>query len=89
MCREYGGVGIPNLRDLNMSLLGSWISRYQKDDGKIWKQMIDEKYNTAKPNFLYTPSDGSSHFLKGVMWAAKAARIGIRWKIGNGKNVKF
>jgi hypothetical protein len=35
MCRDHGGVGILNLRDLNMSLLGSWISRYQRDDGKL------------------------------------------------------
>jgi hypothetical protein len=51
MCKDYEGVGIPNLRDLNMSLLGSWISRYQKDDGKLWKQIVDEKYNAGKPNF--------------------------------------
>jgi hypothetical protein len=24
MCKEYGVVGIPNLRDLNICLLGSW-----------------------------------------------------------------
>jgi rhamnogalacturonyl hydrolase YesR len=78
MCREHGGVGILNLRDLNMSLLGSWISRYQKDDGKLWKQIIDEKYKTTKPNFLYTPTEGGSHFLKGVMWATKAVNLGIR-----------
>jgi hypothetical protein len=89
MCKDHGGVGILNLRDLNMSLLGSWISRYQKDDGKLWKQIIDEKYKTTKPNFLDTPTEGGSHFLKGVMWAAKVANLGIRWKIGDGKKVKF
>jgi hypothetical protein len=89
MCKDHGGVGILNLRDLNMSLLGSWISRYQKDDGKLWKQIIDEKYKTTKSNFMYTPTKGGSHFLKGVMWAAKAANLGIRWKIGDGKKVKF
>jgi hypothetical protein len=33
--KEFGGVGIPNLRDLNTCLLGSWLRRYQKDDGKL------------------------------------------------------
>jgi hypothetical protein len=29
MCKEYGGVGIPNVRDLNIHLLGSWLKRCQ------------------------------------------------------------
>jgi hypothetical protein len=37
MRKEFGGVGIPNLRDLNICLLGSWIKRFQKDEGKLWK----------------------------------------------------
>jgi hypothetical protein len=72
-----------------MCLLGSWIRRYQQDDGKLWKQLIDNKYNTNKPNIFCSSTDGSSQFFKGVMWAAKAAKIGYRWKIGNGRKVKF
>ena len=41
MCRDFGGLGIPNLRDLNICLIGSWLKRYQVDDGKLWKEMID------------------------------------------------
>jgi hypothetical protein len=89
MCKEHGGMGIPNLRDLNMCLLGSWIKRYQQDDGKLWKQLIDNKYNTNKPNIFCSSIDGSSQFFKGVMWAAKATKIGYRWKIGDGRKVKF
>lgn len=39
--KEFGGLGIPNLRDLNMCLLGSWIRRYQMGEGKLWKEIID------------------------------------------------
>jgi hypothetical protein len=28
MKKEYGGLGVPNVRDLNLVLLGSWIKRY-------------------------------------------------------------
>jgi hypothetical protein len=29
--KEFRGLGIPNLRDLNICLLGSWLKRYQLD----------------------------------------------------------
>lgn len=32
---------------------------------------------------------GASDFLKGVIWAAQAAKMGYRWQVGNGKQVKF
>jgi hypothetical protein len=47
MLKEFGGLGIPNLRDLNTCLLTSWIKRYQANNGKLWKELIDFKYNTA------------------------------------------
>ena len=33
--KEFGGLGIPDLANVNLCLLGSWISRYAKDDGKL------------------------------------------------------
>ena len=32
---------------------------------------------------------GASPFWKGVLWASKAAQLGVRWKIGNGNSVRF
>jgi hypothetical protein len=32
---------------------------------------------------------GASPFFRGFMWAAKAAKMGYRWKIGNGHKIKF
>jgi hypothetical protein len=59
------------------------------DDVKLWKQIVDDKYNTNKPNIFYSHTEGSSQFFKGVMWAAKAAKTGYKWKIGDGEKVKF
>lgn len=89
MIKEYGGLGIPNLRGLNFCLLASWIRRYNIDDHKLWKQMIDYKYNTEHPNIFCSRTAGSSIFFKSVIWVATAARLGYRWRIGNGKKVKF
>jgi hypothetical protein len=58
------------------------------DDDKLWKQIVDDKYNTNKPNIFYSHTEGSSQFFKGVMWA-KAAKAGYKWKIGDEKKVKL
>lgn len=65
------------------------MRRYPVDDGKLWKQVIDEKYNTDRPNIFYSNDLGASQFFKSLMWAAKAAKMGYRWKIGDGRKIKF
>jgi hypothetical protein len=52
-------------------------------------EAIDDKCNTCKPNIFYSSTDGSSWFFKGLMWAARAAKLGYRWKIVYGKKIKF
>jgi len=37
MLKEYGGLGVPNLRDLNVCLLVSWMKRYNLDGDKLWR----------------------------------------------------
>ncbi|KAL6639026.1 hypothetical protein ACP70R_022756 [Stipagrostis hirtigluma subsp. patula] len=89
MLKDYGGLGIPNLRELNMSLLGSWIKRYVDGEDRLWKKVVDLKYKTDRPNVFACPDDEGSNFWKGVMWAAKAGKLGYRWVVGNGKKIKF
>jgi hypothetical protein len=81
-------MGIPDLRDLNLCLLASWVHRYQYSEGKIWKEVIDHKY-IVLPNIFYCNPRASSPFRKGVVWAAKAAKLGFRWHIGNGRKTRF
>jgi hypothetical protein len=52
MEKDFGGMGIPNLQDLNLCLIGSWIKRYIQGEGALWKRVIDAKYNTRNPNIL-------------------------------------
>jgi hypothetical protein len=35
MEKDFGGFGIPNLRELNICLLASWVRRYFVYNGKI------------------------------------------------------
>jgi hypothetical protein len=87
--KEYGGLGIPNIRDMNLCLLASWIRRYSLDENKLWKQIVDFKYDTKNPNVLCCHGNNMSPFWKGVMWAASAARMGYKWVVGNGAKVRF
>jgi hypothetical protein len=47
------------------------------------------KYRTDAPNIFDCPDHGLSPFWKGVMWAARAAKMGYQWNVGNGRKVKF
>jgi hypothetical protein len=75
MSKDYGGLDLPNLRDLNISLLASWLKRYKVDKEKFWKELIDYKYDTTNPNNFMSSTVGASSFFKGLMWAAQAAKM--------------
>jgi hypothetical protein len=60
--KEYGGLGVPDLRELNLCLLGSWVRRYSQDSEKNWKMLIDYKYNTRNPNLFTCREIGVSNF---------------------------
>jgi hypothetical protein len=87
--KEFGGLGIPDLRSLNLALLSAWIFRYRLNKNAIWTHIVDYKYRTENPNVLCCPKLGTSPFWKGVIWAMQAAKVGIRWKIGNGEKIRF
>ena len=87
--KDFGGLGIPDLRSLNLSLLCAWIFRYHLNSNAIWVRILDSKYRTKNPNILYCPDVGASPFWKGVLWAAQAAHMGVKWIVGNGRKEDF
>jgi hypothetical protein len=87
--KEVGGFGIPDMRNLNLSLLNSWIFRYGLHTDSMWVKIVNHKYNTNNPNFFCSNETAASPFWKGVMWALQAARMGIKWLVGNGRKIRF
>jgi hypothetical protein len=65
MKKEYGGLGVPDLRELILCLRGSWVRRYCLDSDKIWRQLIDYKYRTSSPNLFCCKDSGVSNFWMG------------------------
>jgi hypothetical protein len=48
--KEFGGIGAPD--HMNLCLHASWIWRYQDSDKKLWREIIDAKYQTSEHNIL-------------------------------------
>jgi len=44
LSRDAGGLGIINVRQLNMALLEKWIWRLNLDKGGLWREVIESKY---------------------------------------------
>jgi hypothetical protein len=86
--KEQGGMGIPDLRDLNLCLLAAWVQRYQDGEGRLWRDIIDFKYDVS-PNIFCCNTRNPPPPWKGVAWAAQAAKLGFRWYVGDGKNIRF
>jgi hypothetical protein len=89
MRKAQGGLGIPCLRDVNIFLLASWQKMYINGEGKLSKNLIDSKYNTKNPNIFATSALNSCRFWKGFLWALNASKIGYRWSVGDGTQIRF
>ena len=74
--KEHGGLGIHDLQLLNMCLLASWIARYHRSANSIWRKIVDSKYRAQDPTLFCCQEIEASPFWKGVLWAAKAAKMG-------------
>jgi hypothetical protein len=84
-----GGLGILDLRNLNLCLLATWMQRYHDDGSKLWKQIIDCKYSPCSPNIFCCYERNASPFWKRVLLATKAAKMGFRWQVSNGLRIRF
>jgi hypothetical protein len=83
MKQEFGGLGVQNLRDFNLCLLASWIRRYHLDSNKIWRKIVDFKYNLS-PNILWARPNSCSPFGKGSFGLLMLLRWGAagNWVMG-------
>uniref|UniRef100_A0A8I7BA51 Uncharacterized protein n=1 Tax=Hordeum vulgare subsp. vulgare TaxID=112509 RepID=A0A8I7BA51_HORVV len=60
--KEFGGLGISNIRDYNMALLASWGKRFFMSSSRDWKNVIAYKYDVACPNIFWTKTKFGSPF---------------------------
>lgn len=74
--KEFGGMGVPNLRDFDMAMLASWNRRYFDNRPDDWKTLLDYiyKYSNTSLNLLWTIIEVGSPFWRGLNWALSAAK---------------
>uniref|UniRef100_A0A453GJH1 Reverse transcriptase domain-containing protein n=1 Tax=Aegilops tauschii subsp. strangulata TaxID=200361 RepID=A0A453GJH1_AEGTS len=72
--KEFGGLGIPNIKEFNMALLSSWGKRFFDGTESDWKKFIMHKYRVNSPNLLWAKGDGGSTFWKSITWALAATK---------------
>jgi hypothetical protein len=87
--KDKGGLGVPDLRNLNLCLLASCVQCYNDDDSKLWRKIVDSKYQSRAPNLFCSESREASSFWKGILWAAQAAKMGYRWHVDDGTKIRF
>jgi hypothetical protein len=80
---------LPKLKNLNIALLESWVKKFIIDEGKLWHNIIKNKYVRNALNIFYLPHSQPSTFWKGAMFAAKALKFGYRWRVGDGTKIRF
>jgi hypothetical protein len=79
---------VPDLKDLNLRLLGSLTKRYIKEEGRLWRTIIDRKY-CSQGSVFYSNRSCASRFWKGVILAAQAVKFGYRWLPEDGRKIRF
>jgi hypothetical protein len=88
MKKEYGGLGVPGPKDLNLCLLRYWVKRYIKDENRLWRSIVDRKY-CRHGSIFYSDQSHASPFWKGVIMATQAVKFGYKWIPRNGRKIRF
>ncbi|KAL8265324.1 hypothetical protein R6Q59_023454 [Mikania micrantha] len=51
--KKYGGLGVGNLKDMNLALLAKWWWRYKTEPEKLWRRVIDAIHVSIRvPEFM-------------------------------------
>ena len=96
--KARGGLGVRDIRKVNLSLLAKWRWRLIHGDNMLWKEVLSEKYGTRALNVLedgYMNWPGyASKWWKNVVGLERSG--GSNWfisevvrKVGNGNKTSF
>ncbi|GKV46811.1 hypothetical protein SLEP1_g53774 [Rubroshorea leprosula] len=97
--KEYGGLGVKDLKKFNLVLMGKWWGRLAAEEKGLWKRVIRGKYGGGGGHWQKWVRNGNEG---GSLWWSDIQRInnaerdnigwlveGFRLKMGEGKEVSF
>ncbi|XP_057808963.1 uncharacterized mitochondrial protein AtMg00310-like [Salvia miltiorrhiza] len=86
--KKLGGLGFRSLQLLNLALLGKMGWTLLEDPDALFCKVLKAKY-FPNGNFLTAPVGHSPSFTwRSICSAQELVRRGVRWRIGNGMNVR-
>ena len=97
MCepRDYGGLGIIDLRKFNLAIFSRWIWRLGTNKGVLWKEILDSKYGGWRSLREDGKISKGSLWWKYLMevWASegwgRSFEDGFKWNVGDGKIISL
>jgi len=93
--RVVGGLGIIDIRNFNLALLGKWIWRLGMDKGGLWKEILVSKYGGWRSLREGGKVSRGSLWWKDLkhVWDSegwgRSFEDGIKWKVGDDKDIFF
>ena len=96
--KSSGGLGLSNLSLRNKSLLGKWWWRWLKDKGKLWRNMVLQKYGLSSyrgleqirhSNFMSPVLQGIGKIADDPSIAPMISVNSFQWRVGEGTKILF
>ncbi|KAL5815317.1 hypothetical protein ACOSQ3_026106 [Xanthoceras sorbifolium] len=84
-----GGLGIKKMKDMNQALLAKAGWRIMQPEVGLWGQILTSKYLKNNHGFSGSSNTISSSTWKGILHGAKLMKLGLIWRIGDGRKVHF
>ncbi|KAL4184649.1 hypothetical protein AMTRI_Chr10g2150 [Amborella trichopoda] len=86
--KKFWGLGIKNLRTMNLALLGKWWWRFSSPHPLLWKQVIQEKYGPTNGEWIpRAPPHRSSGVWTCISTIRNAFLQRTRYRLGYGYRI--
>jgi len=92
------GMGVGNLKDINIGLLTKWLWRFTEERENWWRKLLCEKYHLNELELYWDLDKGrnGSHFMRSIHKILntetkynRVVKEGFRLALGNGEFIKF
>ncbi|KAJ0546759.1 putative reverse transcriptase zinc-binding domain-containing protein [Helianthus annuus] len=94
--KDYGGLGIGDIRSANLALLAKWWWKYKQNNGALWAKVIDCIHLKPKSVSMIPSKNKLSGVWNDICSVEKAfeavglsLKTNLVVKLGNGKNTRF
>lgn len=85
---EKGGLGIKNIRKMNISLLVNWWWKLETEDG-LWQDIVKAKYVKGKPIGAIKSKINDFPIWSNLLKVRHYYLQGRKCKLGDGKSIRF